>query len=302
MFKFYLIPVKINHLVCCDIAELSVEQCRERYNHFKNSKFPPEFTLESFVCDSTVERQREHYEDPSLHFNLVSCQFAFHYCFESLPQAEVMLRNAAECLIAGGFFIGTIPDAYEIMRRRKLSDSNEFGNEIYKIEFEYPDEPPLFGAKYNFFLDGVVNCPEFLVHFPTFIKLARKFGLKLVEKTRFDDFFLNQTKTNQKSQFLLERMDALETYPPRQNAKCPAKGDGNYCDTKERFDASKTPLHQVGTLSKCEWEAISKYLAFGAFLIMMLADYCRLFRPLHGVCVRENQNKMDRRRQTLLRL
>ena len=60
-------------------------------------------------------RLREKYRDPSLELDLVSCQFSFHYCFESLPSAECMLRNAAECLRPGGFFIGTIPDAYEIM-------------------------------------------------------------------------------------------------------------------------------------------------------------------------------------------
>jgi mRNA (guanine-N7-)-methyltransferase len=50
-----------------------------------------------------------------MELDLVSCQFSFHYCFESLPQAENMVRNAAECLRPGGYFIGTIPDAYEIV-------------------------------------------------------------------------------------------------------------------------------------------------------------------------------------------
>lgn len=50
-----------------------------------------------------------------MELDIVSCQFSFHYCFESLPQAENMVRNAAECLRPGGYFIGTIPDAYEIM-------------------------------------------------------------------------------------------------------------------------------------------------------------------------------------------
>jgi hypothetical protein len=40
-------------------------------------------------------------------FDIVSCQFAFHYCFESLEQAECMLRNASERLKPGGYFIGT---------------------------------------------------------------------------------------------------------------------------------------------------------------------------------------------------
>ena len=36
---------------------------------------------------------------------------------------------------------------------------------------------PLFGAKYDFHLEGVVDCPEFLVHFPTLEKLAKQYDL-----------------------------------------------------------------------------------------------------------------------------
>ena len=53
--------------------------------------------------------------------------------------------------------------------RLEASNSNSFGNEVYRIEFpeDRKKENSLFGDKYNFFLEGVVNCPEFLVHFPT---------------------------------------------------------------------------------------------------------------------------------------
>lgn len=78
-----------------------------------------------------------------------------------------MLRNAAECLRPGGYFIGSIPDANDIVKRFRANGSQPFGNEVYKIEFENSEEPfPLFGAKYNFSLMEVVNCPEFLVYFP----------------------------------------------------------------------------------------------------------------------------------------
>ena len=50
-----------------------------------------------------------------MEFDLCSCQFSFHYCFESLLQAEMMLRNACECLKLGGYFIGTTPNSYEIV-------------------------------------------------------------------------------------------------------------------------------------------------------------------------------------------
>ena len=39
----------------------------------------------------------------------------FHYSFESLEQADMMMRNACEKLRPGGYFIGTTPDAREMM-------------------------------------------------------------------------------------------------------------------------------------------------------------------------------------------
>lgn len=190
----------ISHLICTDIADVSVQQCEERYNTMaernrqRNNRFGGNlFSAEFFACDSTMQRLREKYRDPSMQLSLVSCQFAFHYCFESLKQAECMIRNAAECLQENGYFIGTMPDANEIMKRQRRADATEFGNDIYRISFLCdPKESPLFGAKYNFELDGVVNCPEFLVHFPLLEKLARKYGLRLVMKERFGDFFERQ--------------------------------------------------------------------------------------------------------------
>lgn len=192
----------ITHLICTDIAEISIEQCKTRYesmvkkNEYK--KYMKMFSAEFISCDSTLERLRGKYQDPSLRLDLVSCQFAFHYCFESLKQAECMLKNASECLRPGGYFIGTIPDADEIMRRQKIADSKTFGNDVYTISFLTDVEaPPLFGAKYNFQLEGVVNCPEFLVYFPLLEKLAKKFGLELVLKERVVDYYDQHKQTGE---------------------------------------------------------------------------------------------------------
>ena len=67
-------------------------------------------------------------------------------------------------------------------------------NSVFKINFDPPlddNSPPnLFGAKYEFSLEGVVmECPEFLVHFSTFVELAEKYGLTLVCRRRFDSYF-----------------------------------------------------------------------------------------------------------------
>lgn len=60
-------------------------------------------------------RLREKYKDASIQLDLVSCQFALHYSFESLPQAECMIRNASESLKPGGYFIATIPNANDLV-------------------------------------------------------------------------------------------------------------------------------------------------------------------------------------------
>ena len=55
------------------------------------------------------------FNKPETKLDIVSCQFAFHYSFESLPQAEQMLANVSSNLEPGGYFIGTTTDAFDIM-------------------------------------------------------------------------------------------------------------------------------------------------------------------------------------------
>ncbi|CAD7089911.1 unnamed protein product [Hermetia illucens] len=252
----------ITHLICTDIADVSLEQCESRYKKLNNrfdNRFGKVFTAEFFACDSTLVRLRERYKDPSMELHLVSCQFAFHYCFESMGQAECMIRNAAECLAPDGYFIATIPDANEIMRRQRQAGNRSFGNDVYNIEFICDTEkPPLFGAKYKFKLEGVVDCPEFLVHFPTLVKLCKKYGLKLESKVGFADYF---QKSLPDGKGLLSRMQALETYPAQKNAKLVGK-DEDYAHAQEYLgqNSKGDRFKVVGTLSKPEWEVATLYL------------------------------------------
>lgn len=251
----------ISHLICADLAKTSVEQCQSRFNDLtyrsRRDRFSRVFTAEFITADCTKTRLREHYKDPSLQLDLVSCQFSFHYSFESLPQAECMLRNSAECLRPGGYFIGTIPDANDIVARYRANGCKSFGNDVYSIALECEtDPPPLFGAKYGFNLEGVVDCPEFLVYFPTLVKLAKKFGLELVNKERFEDYF-ERRKSDGRS--LLEKMQAFETYPASHGSTM----SGNTKDYEHAEEYIKDrKVHHVGTLSRPEWEAASLYLAF----------------------------------------
>ncbi|EFA03004.2 mRNA cap guanine-N7 methyltransferase [Tribolium castaneum] len=254
----------ITHLICSDIASVSLDQCRSRYNDMKERSSRERnggniYSIEYIAGDCSRVRLREKYTDPSMKLDLVSCQFAFHYSFESLPQAECMIRNASECLQPGGFFIGTIPDANDLIARARRADANTFGNDVYQVHFDCDvNKPPLFGAKYNFHLDGVVDCPEFLVHFPTLIKLARKYGLKFVKKEKFYDYY--EQMKNEGRQLLIN-MKSLETYPPYDNTPLLGTDPGDYIHAEE-FLKKEGKNGKIGTLSKSEWEASSLYMLF----------------------------------------
>lgn len=59
----------------------------------------------------------------------------------------------------------------EIFSRYRLRKSKDlkFGNDLYHISADSElnlDEVPLFGAKYHFHLEEVVDVPEYLIYFP----------------------------------------------------------------------------------------------------------------------------------------
>lgn len=257
----------ISHLICADIAQVSLEQCQQRYNDMVNRKgsndrgYSPIYTAEFITADCTKVRLREKFKDPSMQLDFVNCQFAFHYSFESLPQADCMLKNASESLRPGGYFIGTIPDAYDLVSRWQKSDGNKFGNDVFSIEFSCEDKTrvPLFGAKYNFHLDGVVNCPEFLVHVPTLCKLALKHGLELVLFERFDTFY---ERFKNEGRSLLGNMQALETYPPYHETPLLGDPERDYQHAVQYMQNLPANHRKIGTLSQSEWEVTSLYAVF----------------------------------------
>jgi len=184
----------VDHVICADIAEKSIADCKNRYSKMRNTWFTTEFIAAD--C-SNVSIQRK-FKDPNMELGLASCQFGIHYGFESQPQAERMLANITDNLAPGGYFIGTTVDACHIIKRLgrdKEHNNRKFGNSIFSVEFPsetFLEPPPSFGAKYDFHLEGAVDCPEFLVDFPTLEDLAAKYGLKLVKKCRFEDFIAQE--------------------------------------------------------------------------------------------------------------
>ncbi|XP_054841052.1 mRNA cap guanine-N7 methyltransferase isoform X2 [Eublepharis macularius] len=253
---------RISKLVCTDIAEISVQQCKQRYMDMRNRGRSNDriFSAEFITADSTKELLSKKYSDRNMCFDICSCQFVYHYSFETYEQADMMLKNACERLCHGGYFIGTTPDSYELVKRLEASQTDSFGNEVYTVKFQKKGEYPLFGCKYDFNLEGVVNVPEFLVYFPLLVEMARKYGMKLVYRKTFREFYEEKIK-NEEHKMLLKQMQALEQYPADEHSKLVSntKDDYEYAEGCKNDEKMKLPL---GTLSKSEWEATSIYLIF----------------------------------------
>ena len=293
---------RVDHVVCADIASTSVEQSESRYNEMternKRERFPEKlFTAEFYSADCTKTRLKDKYKNPDIMFDLVSCQFVLHYSFESYQQADMMLRNACESLKPGGYFIGTIPNCYELIKRLRNSESNSFGNEVYKINFRNEDKInlPLFGCQYDFFLEGVVDCPEFVVYLPLLEKMAAKYGMKLVMKKSFTEFYEEMIKQND-GRSLIGKMQGLEPYPPDKDIELMCKHENaytnakNYIESLQQSSKDEDDVHskqhskyakniKVGTLSEPEWEALTVYLVF-VFQKLSSSDFASLKRSL----------------------
>ncbi|KAJ7134960.1 mRNA capping enzyme-domain-containing protein [Mycena crocata] len=175
-----------------DIAGVSVDQARARWQELRAPRFDATFA----ALDCYTEPLSKAFSPAKLAtpFDVVSMQFCMHYAFESIHKARCMLENVSRWLRPGGTFIGTIPNADQLLQNLEgvPADAPDltFGNDVYKIRFEDRAHKPLFGHKYWFYLqDAVENVPEYVVKWDNFVQMAADYGLHPVYKEEFHDVF-----------------------------------------------------------------------------------------------------------------
>ena len=96
-----------------DIAQVSIEQAQSRHGNSKGARFTAAFfALDCYAHVLSDELPAHLLATP---FDVVSLQFCMHYAFESEVKARIMLSNVATWLRPGGVFIGTVPDAKQLM-------------------------------------------------------------------------------------------------------------------------------------------------------------------------------------------
>ncbi|KAI8998984.1 mRNA capping enzyme-domain-containing protein [Trametes punicea] len=195
-----------------DIAAVSIEQAHKRHATSRGSRFVADFfTLD---CYSHVLSDALPPTLLATPFDVVSMQFCMHYAFESESKARTMLTNVATWLRPGGVFLGTIPNAKQLMEQLDAlppdADDLTWGNNVYRIRFEDRNNRPIFGHRYWFYLkDAVDDVPEYVVHWDNFVQLAAEYGLHPIYKKEFHDIFEEHHEHDEFGQ-LLQRMHVVD--------------------------------------------------------------------------------------------
>ncbi|KAJ7470559.1 mRNA capping enzyme-domain-containing protein [Mycena latifolia] len=183
---------RATEVLAVDIAAVSVDQARSRWQQLRRPTF--DATFAALDCYSEPLSKAFAPAKLATPFDVVSMQFCMHYAFESIQKARCMLENVSRWLRPGGTFIGTIPNADQLLQNLEgvPPDAPDltFGNDVYKICFEDRVHKPLFGHKYWFYLqDAVENVPEYIVKWDNFVQMAAEYGLHPVYKEEFHDVF-----------------------------------------------------------------------------------------------------------------
>lgn len=133
-------------------------------------------------------------------FDIGSCQFAMHYFFENRDTLQGFVRNVAECVKEGGYFIGTCYDGRKIfdhLKNKKKGESSylvqDGDTKIWEIIKEYdrdtfePDETSL-GYAINVYQETINKYfREYLVNFDYFVRVMENYGFKPLTQTEAHD-------------------------------------------------------------------------------------------------------------------
>jgi len=224
--------VRLTEYSLPDVAAISVDQAQARWESLSRAtRFDATFaTLDCYSEPLVRGIPRSKLAQP---FDVVSMQFCMHYAFESETKVRCMLENVTAYLRRGGIFVGTIPNAEQLLMRLDQipADAPElsFGNSVYSIRFETRDPRPLYGHRYSFFLqEAVEDVPEYVVHWDHFVRyvhirssitlhrlrlhisrMAAEYGLYPLYKKEFHEVF-EDFQDHHEFKPLLQRMNVVD--------------------------------------------------------------------------------------------
>ena len=141
-------------------------------------------------------------------FNVVSCQFAIHYMFETKERLHTFIKNVSDCCKVGGYFIGTCYDGrkiFNLLNKYNIGEGlskHKHGNLICQIIKQYDfktfenDESSL-GYAVDVYQDCINNTiTEYLVNFDYLKIVMENYGFVLIDDLEAQTMQLNSGITS----------------------------------------------------------------------------------------------------------
>jgi len=116
---------------------------------------------------------------------------------ESTESIKTVLQNVSFLLKEGGYFFGIFMDSSAIWSavQKSLVDSRSLpsvSTKLFQIHFQSAEFQHV-GCPYNFTLDQKVNS-YFLIHLPTFCRIAEEYHLKVISLINCTEFYEDHKK------------------------------------------------------------------------------------------------------------
>jgi ubiquinone/menaquinone biosynthesis C-methylase UbiE len=122
-------------------------------------------------------------------FDVVSCQFAIHYAFNSLNNVDALLNNFAGSCKKNGYLILTFMDGEKIFERLKIGEFKleKDGHTCIRITKNYNrDKLVNVNQSINVFIDSIGDNKEYLVNYLFLKKELKKKGFNIIKESFFD--------------------------------------------------------------------------------------------------------------------
>ncbi|KAM7263470.1 hypothetical protein ACFE04_001153 [Oxalis oulophora] len=189
------------HYIGIDASSSGIDEIKEGWESHKKN-----YTAEFFQADPSVDTLETKLPEKAGQADMVCCLQHLQLFFETEDKARKLLSNVSALLKPGGYFFGITPDSSTIWAKYQKNVEachnrgsgmkpnimpNCIRSENYTITFEVEEEKfPFFGKKYQLkFASDISAETHCLVHFPSFIRLAREADLEYMEIQNLNEFY-----------------------------------------------------------------------------------------------------------------
>lgn len=136
-------------------------------------------------------------------FDVVSCQFAIHYMFESEDKLETFCANVNKVMKVGGYFMGTCLNGELVDKMlsktvsgKKIGKIND--NTVWMLEKKYETyDKTKLGQKISVYLESINRIyDEYLVNFEVLQDKLSKYNITVLNKTDLQKLKLKESINN----------------------------------------------------------------------------------------------------------